>query len=165
MRPIGFSTGALAYADFRKGLTIITEMGMDTIELSALRISEWEPLLRALPTLDLSSFIYVSVHLPSKMNKEEELVVISSLEKWKDQFKWPLVLHPDAITDWTAWQRLGRTISIENMDMRKQIGRTEAELTEIFTTLPEASFCFDIGHAWQVDPTMSEAYWILKNLS
>jgi hypothetical protein len=28
--------------------------------------------------------------------------------------------------------------------------------------LPEASFCFDIGHARQVDPTMSEAALILR---
>jgi sugar phosphate isomerase/epimerase len=48
------------------------------------------------------------------------------------------------------------------MDSRKPIGRTASELAEVFTRLPEAGLCFDIGHAWQIDPTMGEAYWILK---
>jgi endonuclease IV len=35
-------------------------------------------------------------------------------------------------------------------------------LGAIFRELPKARLCFDIGHAAQVDPTMTEAYFILK---
>ncbi len=32
----------------------------------------------------------------------------------------------------------------------------------VFELLPEATFCFDIGHARQFDSTMTEAYLLLK---
>ncbi len=48
------------------------------------------------------------------------------------------------------------------MDKRKPIGRTAGELGRIFEQLPDATFCFDIGHARQCDPTMTEAYLILR---
>jgi sugar phosphate isomerase/epimerase len=51
------------------------------------------------------------------------------------------------------------------MDKRKLIGQTASDLAEIFQDLPNASFCFDIGHARQVDPTMSEASAILQRFS
>lgn len=163
MRTIGFSTGALAYSDFRLGLSMLLDLGIKAIELSSLRMPEWPLMLQALDSLDLSSFEYISVHLPSKMDKSEEYKVIQSLDNWNSQYGWPLVLHPDAITDWNAWKSLGSIVCVENMDIRKPIGRTEADLEAIFAKLPEARLCFDIGHAWQVDPTMGEAYWILKS--
>jgi hypothetical protein len=48
------------------------------------------------------------------------------------------------------------------MDKRKPIGRTAKELREIFNRLPSATFCLDIGHAHQIDPTMGEAILILE---
>jgi hypothetical protein len=45
MRPIGFSTGALAYEDFRRGLILTRAAGCHVIELSALRQAELFPLL------------------------------------------------------------------------------------------------------------------------
>jgi len=158
---IGFSTGALAYSDFRRALQMLDEEGVGVVELSALRIAEWEPLLQALDHLDLSRFEFCSLHLPSLMNAEEERTVVRSSQTllWR---KWPLIVHPDAISDFGLWRELGPLLCIENMDKRKPIGRTASELDVIFGQLPDTKFCFDIGHAWQVDPTMTEAYWILK---
>jgi hypothetical protein len=48
------------------------------------------------------------------------------------------------------------------MDKRKPIGRTVRELAGVFADLPDASFCFDIGHAKQVDSTMTESYFLLQ---
>jgi endonuclease IV len=47
------------------------------------------------------------------------------------------------------------------MDNRKPIGRSAEEMKRIFDLLPDASFCFDIGHARQFDSTMTEAYLLL----
>ena len=44
-------------------------------------------------------------------------------------------------------------------------GRTADELKQIFEELPEARFCFDIGHARQFDTTMTEAYRILRQFA
>ena len=164
MRPIGFSTGALAYADFRRGLEMVSRKGLNTIELSALRQSELLPLLNALPTLKLSEFEYVSVHAPSQFDSEWEGELLNHLraETWRG---WPIVVHPDAIGDFGLWRDLGATVCIENMDKRKPIGRTADELDVVFKELPAATLCFDIGHARQIDLTMTEAYLILREFS
>jgi hypothetical protein len=159
---IGFSTGAIAYSDFRRGLRMLIDRHITVAEISALRMSEWEPLIQTLDHLDLTMFEYVSIHLPSAMNAAEEAVVVESLHSIQ-QRRFPLILHPDAIHDFGRWRELGASVCIENMDKRKLIGRSEAELGAIFQQLPEANLCFDIGHAAQVDTTMTEAYFILKS--
>jgi hypothetical protein len=131
------------------------------VELSALRMPEWLPLVDALESLDLSGFDYISIHLPSLMNTSEERQVVKSLHGLPHQ-EWPLILHPDTVSDFSIWRDLGDRLCIENMDKRKPSGRTQPELDLIFQQLPMARLCFDIGHAWQVDSTMNEAYEILK---
>src|SRR5690349_21163634 len=59
MRPPGFSTGALAFADFRRGLALVRDHRLPAIELSALRVAELAPLLGALDELELDSFRYI----------------------------------------------------------------------------------------------------------
>ncbi len=164
MRPIGFSTGALAYADFRRGLEMVKHGGLRSIELSALRQNELIPLLNALPSLDLSEFEYVSIHAPSQYDPAWEGVLVNHLraEAWRG---WAIVIHPDAISDFGLWRDLGASVCIENMDKRKPMGRTADELAVVFKKLPEANFCFDIGHARQIDLTMTEAYLILRQFS
>ena len=78
--------------------------------------------------------------------------------------RFPIVLHPDTIHDHAAWRPLGRRLAIENMDRRKALGRTALELGRVFDRLPEASFCFDVGHAHQVDRTMNDAFFLLREL-
>ena len=161
MRAIGFSTGALAYADFRLGLDMTRQAGCKVVELSALRQSEIFPMLDALNDLDLSQFTYVSMHAPSQLEPEMEASVAARLRSELSR-QWPMIVHPDAIRDFSIWREFGKLLCIENMDKRKPIGRTAKELGKIFSELPEASLCFDIGHARQCDPTMTEAYLILR---
>ena len=56
-------------------------------------------------------------------------------------------------------------MAIENMDRRKSTGRTAQELRSNFGLLPDARFCFDIGHARQCDTSMTESYRILEAYS
>jgi len=161
MRPIGFSTGALAFADFRRGLKMIDKRGIRYVELSALRQEELYPLFLGLEHLDLSNFSYVSIHAPSKINQNEEEAVVEMLQAIS-QRGWPIILHPDAVHDFSLWRRIGKLLCVENMDKRKSIGRTVKELNQVFDKLPNATFCFDIGHARQVDPTMNVAHFLLK---
>lgn len=161
MRPIGFSTGALAYADFRRALRMMHEQDVEAVELSALRQPELSPLLDALDGLDLSRYSHVSIHAPSQFDAGSEIASAGRLRSHLSR-GWPIVMHPDALTEWSVWRDFGPLLCIENMDKRKPIGRTARELAEVFRRLPEASFCFDIGHARQCDPTMTEAYLILR---
>ena len=160
MRPIGFSTGALAYGDFRRGLSILRSEKIGVVELSALRYSELAPLIESLDTLDMSGFTYVAVHAPSQIDESNESDAVKLLMKVTHR-GWPLILHPDVIRNFNLWIRFENQLLIENMDKRKSTDRTASELSSIFEKLPSASLCFDLGHARQVDPTMSEAAQIL----
>jgi hypothetical protein len=161
MRPIGFSTGALAYGDFRRGLKILQGKLTTTIELSALRENELAPLVEAVDSLDLSSYSYISVHAPSKYNLELEMDIVRLLSKVASR-GWRIILHPDAIRDFAPWKSFGSLLLVENMDKRNNCARTARELSSIFAKLPDAGLCFDIGHCRQVDPTMNESYLILR---
>jgi len=161
MRRVGFSAGALAYADFRSGLAMIQPTVCQAVELSALRQAELFPLLESLGSLDLTGYEYISVHAPSNFDAAWEAVMLDRLreELWRN---WPIVVHPDALFDLSLWREFGNLLCVENMDKRKPIGRTARELDWVFGQLPDASLCFDIGHARQCDPTMTEAYVILR---
>ncbi len=161
MRRIGFSTGAIARDDFRAALDIIRLHELDVVELSALRFGELEPLCLAIPLLDLSRFTFVSVHAPSRFTTEQEPVVIALLNELAHQ-GYPVVVHPDVMFHPDQWEGLGERLLIENMDKRKPTGRTVHELQDLFATLPRAGFCFDIGHARQVDPSMTEAALLVR---
>jgi|ERR1700676_2970289 len=164
MRRIGFSTGALARGDFRRGLEILSGKHATAVELSALRDHELAPLIESLDALDLSSYNYVSFHAPSRFEAKKEKEVIGLLHK-VTQRGWPIVLHPDTIHDFSAWRSFGDLLLIENMDKRYLSGRTARELSDVFENLPLAGLCFDSGHCRQVDPTMNESYLILRDFA
>jgi len=161
MRPIGFSTGAVAKGDFRRALNLLREHHVDVVELSALRVDELEPLVAAIPDLDLGRFSFVSIHAPSRFSPESERWVVGQLESVV-ACGYPVVVHPDIIFTPRMWDGFGEKLLVENMDKRKPGGRNVSELLPFFELLPEARFCFDIGHARQVDPSMTEASLLLR---
>ena len=161
MKCIGFSTGALARGDFHGALRMLSDKKVNAVELSALRQEELAPLVQQLGRLDLSRFRYISFHAPSAMEKSYEPAALALLEQVAAR-KWPIIVHPDAMHTPSAWACLGDCLCIENMDKRKPIGQTALDLAKFFEALPNARLCFDIGHARQVDPTMSEAWAILQ---
>lgn len=161
METIGFSTGALARADFRTSLDAMRHFGTRVAEISALRMNEVGPLLEVIFSLDLSAFSYVSVHAPSSFTADEEAWLAEMLLPLA-QREWPIILHPDTIHSHARWAPFGRFLCIENMDKRKPAGRTVAELARVFELLPDASLCFDLAHARQCDPSMTESFRILR---
>jgi hypothetical protein len=131
------------------------------VELSAISEPELPGLLRYLQQAPQLPFRYVSVHAPSKARElhEQELVgMLARLPLWIDA----IVMHPDTIGDPVCYEPLGRRLVLENMDDRKNGGRSADELDAFFEALPEAGLCFDIAHAKSVDETMAEGEAILK---
>ena len=163
MRTIGFSTGALARRHYQRALQMLADKPANAVELSALRQDELQPLVEHLDNLDLGKFSYKAFHAPSSIDRSFEPVAIKLLEQVASR-GWPIIVHPDAMHTPAAWAHFGDLLCIENMDKRKPVGQTAVDLARIFEVLPDASFCFDIGHARQVDPTMSEATAILQSL-
>ena len=160
MRPIGFSTGAIARSDFRRALRQLMAHNLFVVELSALRLEELEPLVTALPTLDLASFTFISVHAPSHFAREQEWSVIRTLSEIPPSL--PIIVHPDILFTPQRWEHFRNRLLIENMDKRKPVGRTVPELQTLFQALPQARFCLDVGHSRQVDPSMTESFLLLR---
>jgi hypothetical protein len=161
MLTIGFSTGALARGDFVQGLRLLEDKHVEAVELSALRYTELPDILTKLP-LHLETlkkrYRYISFHAPTNFKDEPEL--IRQLRPIVG-LGWNIVVHPDTIHDRSLWRTLGSCVCLENMDSRKKTGRTADELYEFFEEIPQARLCFDIAHAREVDPTMTEAAYIL----
>lgn len=154
MQQIGFSTGALAFGDFRTGIDLQRIDGVSAIELSALREVELAGLIVAIPELELRQFEYISFHAPSTRETLSDAELVEHLKSVADR-RIPIVVHPDIIDDFSPWRDLGDCVLLENMDQRKRVCRTPFEMHKYFQELPDAKFCFDIGHAWQLDPTMA----------
>lgn len=162
MRRFGFSTGALARGDFRTALQHSLDAKDDAVEYSALREKEFEPLAKYLLEHGTGPFAHVAFHAPSHFDPENEAKIVEMLETLVATLGVWVVAHPDAIKTFQLWRNLGEHLCIENMDHRKPIGRSADELAMVFRELPRANLCFDIGHAHEMDRSMSMAYEILK---
>jgi hypothetical protein len=134
------------------------------VELAALSEDEFPSLVEYLSSEPALPFRYVSVHGPSKdrrMPEADLVAVLADMPSFVDA----VVLHPDLIDDVAAYEPLGARLVIENMDARKDGGRTGDELRSVFDALPEAGFCFDVPHAWSVDPSMKVGHELLSRFT
>ncbi|NYJ11133.1 hypothetical protein GGI64_002184 [Rhizobium leguminosarum] len=162
MTVIGFSTGAIALDDFATALRLLEPTRANAVELSALRAVELPILLAALPSRlgELRQrYEYISFHAPT--NFDDEKTLVGQLKTVADM-DMNIVVHPDTIHDIPVWKELGNRLCLENMDSRKPIGRTAEELRSFYEHLPEATLCFDIAHARQVDSSMTEGLRIIE---
>ncbi len=124
------------------------------VELSALAEEELAALTRYLTSEPSLSFRYLSIHGPSKGRAMAEPELVAALLELSHHGA-GIVMHPDTIEDAVPYRELGRKLVLENMDERKEDGRTVEELSRWFDELPEAGFCFDIAHAWSMDDSMA----------
>src|ERR1039458_1490484 len=113
-RLLGFSTGALAFGAYNRGLAEVRLHALEAVELSALRQPELEPLINAIDDLDLSGFQHIAFHAPSEITAGTERLVVEMLLRVAERC-WPIIVHPDVIVDYSLWSQLGRALCIENM--------------------------------------------------
>jgi hypothetical protein len=160
--PLGISTGV--FFDLRSSWPrLVTEacaISMYAVELSALSESELPGLISYLGNRPRLPFSYVSVHAPVKGFATDEASRMQTLGRLP-LFVRSIVAHPDALGDVRPYRSLGTRLVLENMDDRKDTGRTAAELATMFDELPEAGLCLDVAHAHAIDPSMSVAHELL----
>jgi hypothetical protein len=161
MRHFGFSTGAIAKDDVLAALSCLRGTEANAIEVSALRLSELDEVIEASPFAEECRFRHRSFHAPSRFAVEDEPVVINRLLALRNR-GWRIVVHPDTLHTPQRWRALGNALLVENMDKRKPVGQTARDFDKIFEQLPEAGLCLDLAHARQVDPSMVEAYRLVK---
>lgn len=160
--PLGASTGYMddLRGDWAAQVRAASGISPFAVELSALSEPELPSLscfLREGPNLP---FRYISLHGPSKSLTGDEAALVEALVGLLGHVD-AVVMHPDTIGDPALFRPLGSRLLIENMDSRKETGRNVTELEAIFSELPAAGFCFDVAHAWSIDPEMSVAAELL----
>jgi hypothetical protein len=159
---VGPSTGYMA-GDYGRW-PVLLEQAVATstlaVELSALSESELPSLVALLDEAQVLPFLFVSVHAPTKQRRLPERELVAMLQRLAPRVD-AIVVHPDTIEEPAAYRALGSALAIENMDRRKAIGRTAAELDDLFELLPDAGLCFDVPHAASIDPSLDEAREIL----
>jgi xylose isomerase-like TIM barrel protein len=160
--PIGISTGAFE-ASRGDWLALVGEacnVSTFAVELSALSGDELPTLISYLLGKPRLPFRYVSVHAPVKHQGLQDPALVEQLTELPLWVR-SIVAHPDALTDVGTFRSLGTRLVLENMDDRKNTGRTAEELETFFEELPDAAFCLDIAHAWSIDTTMAVAHELL----
>lgn len=163
--PVGASTGYMdeLRENWPSQLAEARAVSPFAVELSALSEKQLAGLVEFLAARPRLPFRYLTIHGPSKdraMSEEDLVSALGELIQWSDG----IVMHPDTIERVERYRPLGRKLLIENMDSRKEWGRTLDELVPVFERLPEAGFCFDIAHAWSISPDMSVANELLNVL-
>lgn len=156
--PVGASTGYMEGLrdDWDAQVEEASRVSVFAVELSALSEKQLFPLMRWLASNPSLPFRYLSIHGPSKDREMREGALAGELGALAERVN-AIVMHPDTIEDFDPFRGLGRKLLLENMDSRKGHGRTPEELVSAFGQLPDAGFCFDIAHAWSIDPTMGVA--------
>jgi hypothetical protein len=154
--PLGVSTGFMdeSRGDWPRQVRQAWEVSSFAVELSALSEGELDGLARYLDSDPRLPFRYLSIHGPSKGRTMPETKLVSTLARLAERAQ-AIVMHPDTIEDPDQYRILGRKLVLENVDARKDDGRTVEELEPWFSALPEAGFCFDIAHASSLDATMT----------
>lgn len=167
--PVGVSTGWLAAEERRAGAAQPSwpvlagrarRHGDAACELAALSEPELPSLVDYLSSGPTLPFDFLSVHAPSKHRGMPEADVVDLLLRIARQVD-AIVLHPDVIDDHAQWRRLGSALVLENMDPRKDDGQTADSLAPHFEQLPDAGLCFDVAHAYAIDPSLGEGHLIL----
>jgi hypothetical protein len=160
--PLGASTGYMGdlRGDWRTQIATAWEVSPFAIELSALSEPELPSLAEFLDRAPSLPFRYISIHGPSKNLQGDEEKLVAELTELARRAS-AVVMHPDTIVEPALFRALGHKLLLENMDARKKTGRNRAELESVFAELPDAGFCFDVPHAWSVDPDMAVAAELL----
>jgi len=152
---VGFPSGALKNLfpylspEFFKALQ---DLGVKALEIHT---SDKESLLKVL-NLDLSltkRLNYLALHLPSvKETEMEDLLPIIKEVHAKHDFKL-MVSHTDIITDWSIFSNQGLPIALENMDHRKDRGKTVKDIKNILDKY-DFKFVLDVNHCFVNDPSL-----------
>jgi sugar phosphate isomerase/epimerase len=160
--PLGVSTGYMdnLRGDWTAQIEQAWSFSPFAVELSALSEDEIDGLELYLQSAPALPFRYLSVHGPSKGRSMSESALVRSLKRLARNAE-AIVMHPDTIEDPAPYRALGRKLVLENMDARKEDGRSADELERWFDELPAAGFCFDLAHAWSLDESMLAATELL----
>ncbi len=160
---LGYSTGVFWNYDIslKEKVKLLLEIDNEAIEV----MFNKPETLSDIPdpeTLNLiNKFKYRSIHAPMKgvhysQTKNENLIDKLLLVAEKIEAH-TILFHPVDIEDhkWLG-NKVGSKIAFENMDNRKQFGKTVRDLEGVYKKVPHAKWVFDVNHLYTHNPTMSQ---------
>ena len=167
---IGFSTGALykSKLSLKEKLALYEELDCRAVELNYIRIEDLLAVnVASFPVEELSSFEWVSLHAPVKINygatdspTQEIFAKIEEVHKVR-----PLnlvVFHPETVVDFEPFKNAGFPVAFENMDNRKDSHRSAEDLAKVLSLDDKFRFVLDVNHAYTNDKTMKLASELYK---
>jgi len=169
-KKIGFSTGCL-YKNMnpisKRAVEMIVSTGCNIIELGAgekSRIYE----LSSIDKSDLSQFEYVSLHAPDDLiydNNEETLEILKKISENHARLNFDcVVIHPDAVADWSVFDVFDLPIAFENVDEWKDFGKSAQDIKKVFGFGDYGMIC-DLTHAHTIDSSTKLARDLQKEFT
>jgi hypothetical protein len=160
---LGFTTGPLGGISIKEKIRTYKDLGCRAIELGLVAAKEqerWDE-INKLESEDLAAFEHVFLHAPGKEfiygRNEDTKRTLENIQKLYEKFHFAhAVIHPDRVEDWEVFKEYGFPIAVENMDHRKEMGRTIEDLRGIFSKV-DVSMVLDVNHCYANDSTLELA--------
>ena len=115
--------------------------------------------------LDLSYFKYISLHAPNLLYQKNDVsnrILSKLVEVYKKYSIKNIVIHVDMVKDWDIFSNYSMLpISIENMDDRKDFGKSIADIKSILEKY-NFNLTLDLQHCFVNDSTMKLAFEFQK---
>ena len=156
---IGYSTGIF----FKSSISLKTQVKKiaqskaTVIEIMLGEPSDLEEAL-LLNMEDLDQFRHISIHSPSKniTYSEHSTDFIKQLHMLHTKLNAAYtVFHPDIIESISPIMNIFEgSAAIENMDVRKEFGKTALELSPLLEAYSDLKFVCDLNHIFSIDPSM-----------
>ena len=169
MGKIGFCTGCLERLNipFNERVKLFSSVGANAIELSYItptQLNEFK--LTPEMAADIKSFDYVSIHAPCievryKPDTKTEKIIKKLKQLCGCLPIQGLVLHPDITDDFKYLEDSGLPFLIENMDNKKDFGKTPEHFRELINEC-SMGFVFDAQHAYENDSTMKSGIELIS---
>jgi len=153
---LGFNTYTPNNILWRDKINLSKKCGCQAVELSynSLDRTDW---LDKLTLEDFIDFDFISLHAPTRFlykNNKETNKLLVKLQNLHKKFNFNIiVLHSDIILDWDVFKKYDLPIAIENMDNRKESGKTVEDLKEIFER-NDIKMVLDINHCYVNDNSL-----------
>ncbi len=138
----------------------IKAIGCNAIEFSCNNVERLDG-LATIQGSDVEGFKYVALHAPALKfvyrNDVLTKAVLNALQEAHRRLKFRcVVLHPDRVEDWEVLKKFELPYAIENMDNRKEVGKTVEDMEAIFSE-HDYPMVLDINHCFVNDQSLELA--------
>lgn len=160
---IGFSTGCLFQShSIDDAVRLYHKIGADAIEISLATPKDLEEFMPSKSLVHMiKEFSFVSIHAPFKSIRYDKgddasLTYINLIDLYDTLGAQAVVIHPSTVDDQGIYDAELMAVCVENMDSRKTVGISAAEMQAIHEK-HDCMFVLDLQHAYEHDPAMQLA--------